>query len=176
VLVRGEGVMTWTHPLGQVPGRVLALDGCLAEDGTRVLYAGGTSLWLHTEGGWKDVHAYLGSEVVFVRCFPSGEVVAGTKRGDVLVGTGAGCRVVARVGPIHTAERWNGVFYVADAEQVYRLGDAGFERCAAPSMDAPGRLPSVGRLFTGAGRLWLAGSHLLASTGDGSTWTTHPVR
>ncbi|MFP2932884.1 hypothetical protein ACLESO_48605 [Pyxidicoccus sp. 3LG] len=176
VLVRGEGVMTWTHSLGQVPGRVLVLASSLGEDGTRVLYAGGRGLWMYAEGQWRDVHSYLSSEVVFLRCFPSGEVVAGTARGDVIAGTGADCRVIGRVGPIHSAERWGGDLYVADSEQVYRWGGDGFERCATPREDSMGDWPTVGRLSVGGGRLWLAGSHVLASSADGKDWTTHPVR
>ncbi|NPD28248.1 hypothetical protein [Corallococcus exiguus] len=176
LLVRGEGSMSWTQSLGQVPGRVLALDSCPGEDGTRLLYAGGQGLWMHAEGAWTHIHAYLGSEVVFVRCFPSGEVVAGTARGDVIVGTGGSCRVVGRVGRIHSAERWNGVLHVADSERVYRLGDDGFERCAAPTEMSMGDWPDVGRLTVGGGALWLAGSHVLARTTDGRTWTAHPVR
>ncbi|NMO14419.1 hypothetical protein HPC49_04885 [Pyxidicoccus fallax] len=176
LLVRGDGVMTWTQSFGQVPGRVLALDSCLAEDGTRVLYAGGRGLWMYSAGQWHDIHPSLSGEVAFLRCFPTGEVVAGTTRGDVIAGTGAACRVVARVGPIHSAERWGGHLYVADSERVYRLGESGFERCAIPAMDSVGNLPSVGRLSVGAGRLWLAGSHVLASSADGRAWTTHPVR
>ncbi|QSQ25111.1 hypothetical protein JY651_09350 [Pyxidicoccus parkwayensis] len=176
LLVRGDGAMTWTHSLGQVPGRVLALEGCLGADGTRFLYAGGKGLWMHADDGWRDVHPYLGGEVVFLRCFPSGEVIAGTTKGDVIAGTGEGCRVVGRVGPIHSAERFGDSLYVADAERVYRLGPSGFERCAIPLEDSIGRYATVGRLASGGGRLWLAGSHVLASTLDGSTWTTHAVR
>ncbi|WP_164018014.1 hypothetical protein [Pyxidicoccus trucidator] len=176
LLVRGEGVMRWTHSLGQVPGRVLALDSRLGEDGTRVLYAGGRSLWMYSGDQWRDVHPYLGSEVVFLRCFPSGEVIAGTARGDVIAGTAEGCRVLGRVGRIHTAERWGGELYVADSERVYRWDGSGFERCATPLVAAAGNWPDVGRLSSGGGRLWLAGSHVVASSADGRTWTAHPVR
>jgi hypothetical protein len=176
LLVRGDGGMTWTHSLGQVPGRVLALDSCPGEDGTRVLHAGGQGLWMHAEGGWREVHSFLSSEVAYLRCFPSGDVVAGTTRGDVIAGKGADCRVIGRVGVIHSAARWGDSLYVADPDRVYRLGPSGLERCAIPLVDSVGRLPTVGRLSTGGGRLWLAGSHVLASSVDGLTWTTHPVR
>ncbi len=176
LLVRGKGVMSWGRSLGQVPGKVLALDSCPGEDGTRVLYAGGKGLWMHAEDGWREVHSYLSGEVAFLRCFPTGEVVAGTTRGDVIAGTGETCRVVGRVGPIHSVERWGGSLYVADSERGYRLGESGFERCSIPLVDSVGSLPTVGGLFVGDGRLWLAGSHVLASTADGSTWATHPVR
>jgi hypothetical protein len=176
LLVRGDEGMTWTRSLGQIPGRVLALDGCPGEDGNRILYAGGKGLWMHTEGRWSEVHSYLSGEVAYLRCFPSGDVVAGTTRGDVIAGNGADCRVVARVGPIHSAERWGDSFYVADSERVYRLDASGFERCDIPLVDSVGNIPTVGRLSAGGGRLWLAGSHVLASSVDGKAWTTHPVR
>ncbi len=176
LLVRGEGGMTWTQSLGQTPGWVLALDSCPGVDGTRVLYAGGKGLWMYAEGQWREVHPYASGDVTFVRCFPSGEVIAGTSRGDVIAGTGASCRVIARVGPIHSAEQWGGSVYVADAERVYRLSESGYERCSIPLRDSVGRVPATGRLSVGAGRLWLAGSHVLASSTDGTHWTTHPVR
>jgi hypothetical protein len=131
---------------------------------------------MNEEGTWRDVHPYLGSEVVFVRCFPSGEVVAGTARGDVIAGAGSSCHVVGRVDRIHSAERWGGTLFVADSERVYRLGESGFERCSAPVEASAGKWPDTGRLTVGGGRLWLAGSHVLASTADGREWTTHPVR
>ncbi|MCP3063084.1 hypothetical protein LXT21_30345 [Myxococcus sp. K38C18041901] len=177
VLVREGGVMRWAQSLGALPGRVLALDSCLGADGRRVLYAGGQGLWMHGEGGWREVHSFVSGEVSFVRCFPSGAVVAGTTRGDVILGTAEGCRVVARVGRIHSAERWGGEFYVADAEGVYRVDASGFERRAVPKESSVARnVPDVGRLIAGADRLWLAGSHVLASSADGMRWTTHPVR
>ena len=175
LLVRGEGVMTWTHSLGQVPGRVLALASCLGEDGTRIVYAGGRGLWMYSEGQWRDVHPYLGGEVEFLRCFPSGEVIAGTARGDVIAGTGEGCRVIGRVDRIHSAERWGDDLYVADSEWVYRWDGDSFERRVPPRVDSAGDWPTAGRLAVGGGYLWLAGSHVLASTADGKAWTTHPV-
>ncbi|RKI14918.1 hypothetical protein D7Y13_05215 [Corallococcus praedator] len=176
LLMRGDGGMTWTQSLGQVPGRVLALDSCPGEDGTRILYAGGRGLWMHAEGRWREVHSYLSGEVAYLRCFPSGDVIAGTTRGDVIAGKGADCRVIARVGPIHSAERWADSLYVADPDRVYRLGTSGIERCAIALVDSVGQLPTVGRVSAGGGRLWLAGSHVLASSVDGMAWTTHPVR
>ncbi|MFY1830935.1 hypothetical protein ACN47A_33805 [Myxococcus fulvus] len=177
LLVREDGVMRWAQSLGALPGRVLALDSCLGAEGRRVLYAGGQGLWMHGEEGWREVHSYVSGEVSFVRCFPSGEVVAGTTRGEVILGTAEGCRVVARVGRIHSAERWGGEFYVADAEGVYRVEASGFERRAVPKESSVARnVPDVGRLIAGEDRLWLAGSHVLASSADGKTWATHPVR
>ncbi|WP_338871966.1 hypothetical protein [Myxococcus stipitatus] len=177
LFVRAEGSMRWERSLGQVPGRVLALDGCLRPDGTRVLYAGGQRLWMHAEGGWREVHSYVSGEVSFVRCFPSGEVVAGTTRGDVILGNAEGCRVVARVGRIHSAEQWGTDVYVADPEGVYRVDASGFERCAVPTVPSVAtNVPDVGRLVAGEDRLWLAGSHVLASSEDGKRWTVHPVR
>ncbi|MBJ6764565.1 hypothetical protein JGU66_27670 [Myxococcaceae bacterium JPH2] len=175
LLFRGEGCMTWAQSLGQVPGRVLALDSFSGVDGTRVLFAGGQGLWMHAEGRWRDLQPSLRGEVSFLRCFPSGEAIAGTTRGDVIAVTAEGCRVLARVGPIHTAEQWGDCFYVADSEQVYRVDTSGFERCPIPLMDSVGSLSAVGRLCTSQGRLWLAGSHVLASSGDGREWMTHPV-
>ncbi|MCP3163225.1 hypothetical protein [Myxococcus qinghaiensis] len=53
----------------------------------------------------------------------------------------------------------------------------GFERCAVPKESPVARgVPDVGRLVVGDDRLWLAGSHVLASSVDGKRWTTHPVR
>lgn len=177
LFVRAEESMRWEQSLGQVPGRVLALDSCLRADGTRVLYAGGQRLWMNEEGGWREVHAYVSGEVSFVRCFPSGEVVAGTTRGDVILGNAEGCRVVARVGRIHSAEQWGGDVYVADPEGVYRVDASGFERCAVPTVPSVAtNVSDVGRLVAGDDRLWLAGSHVLASSADGRRWTMHPVR
>ncbi|WP_163867611.1 hypothetical protein [Myxococcus eversor] len=177
LLVRAEGALRWTQSLGQLPGRVLALDSCPGADGARVLYAGGRSIWMHGEGGWREVHSFPRGEVSFVRCFPSGDVVAGTTQGDVILGTAEACRVVARVGRIHSAERWNGEFFVADEDNVYRVDASGFERCAVPKESSVARnVSDVGRLVVGDDRLWLAGSHVLASSVDGKRWTTHPVR
>lgn len=173
IATRSGDTFRWEQPLPSAPARVVHLASALTPRGTRLIIAGGQGLWRFEEGRWVDVNSYLSGELTFLSCGPDGEILAGTSRGDLL--GGEGCRVLGRVGPVHSAVRFGAFIYAADDQQVYRFGSEGFERCFRPRTDSSGDWPRAGRLSVGGGRLWLAGSHDVASTSDGVDWVLHPV-
>lgn len=164
---------SWEAPLPPAPARVRQLASALTPQGTRQIIAGGQGLWRFDDGRWVDVNSYVGGELTCLSCAPDGEILAGTSRGDVL--GGEGCRVLGRVGPVQSVIRFGAFVYATDAQQVYRFGPDGFEKCFCPRTDSAGDWPRAGRLAVGGGRLWLAGSHDLVSTSDGVDWVLHPV-
>jgi hypothetical protein len=167
--------LAWMRTLAPIPEPIEVFDACRGEDGKLVAYAGGSRLWRWAHEAWEDVHSLTSASVSFVACRANGEVIAGTTRGEVIVGVGTGCRTLARVGPIHSGVRFGDAIYVADDERVYRIDDSGFERSFAPPIASVGAWPTPGVLVATPQRLWLAGSHTLASTPDGRSWSLHPI-
>ena len=115
ICARDGDTMRWQASLGIVPGRVLAVHARTA-GGDRVIYAGGAAIWRHDAGTWRSLHDPMPGTVVFLDVLPSGELVAGTADGSVIVGHDERCRAIGRVGPICSVAQLDGVLYVSDAE------------------------------------------------------------
>lgn len=171
--VREGDHFSWKEQLGSTPGRVTHLASAVDAQGRRLIVAGGKALWRYEDGRWSEIHAFLGGALTFLSVSAGGDVLAATASGQLISGTTSACRMLGRVGRIHSAVRFGQAIFAADEERVYRFDGDGHRACLHPEVEAAGDWPSAGRLALGDGRLWLAGSHAIVSTVEGVEWVTH---
>ncbi len=151
------------------------VDGWSADELVAVGYKG--EVWFRSRQAWAQADSPTNATLTAVACADSPRsFVAVGLAGVVMIGTAVGARLVdqgAASGAFWSVVHFNGSFFIAGDEGVFRLDGPAYDALVPVPLTARGN-PSTAYLAAGGGVLWSVGERDIFSSTDGVKWKRVP--